>query len=188
MKRWSFARSSFSHGDKLRNFGISQRIFFTPLKDIKYFFCHEPGHVQTKCKMKKIKFNQQMMWQMRRLPQASKHRRHAFTKYTNHFYGYCYLCNEFKYIEYKMYAKKSRNDSRKNTPFVPFFCHIKLYLCSNLGHMMKDYKLLYNLKSSRQKMKDTTCRPNNEGNADNRMKPTKVWKRKKKEKLATLMT
>jgi len=87
-----------------------------------------------------------------------------------------------------MYAKKSRNGSRRHTPFAPFLGHIRCYLCSNLGHMAKKCKLPYTLKNSRQKMKVIASTPNNEGNENNKRKSTKVWKRKKKEKHGTSMT
>ena len=100
----STAKGSYAPKDELKKFGRCQRRFFPPMKNITCFSCHKPGHIATHCKTRHIKFNQQKMHQMRRLPQENKWKGQPLTKYINHFHGYCYACNEFghKSIECKL--------------------------------------------------------------------------------------
>ena len=56
-----------------------------------------------------------------------------------------------------------------------------MYVCHNLGHKEKYYKLPYTLKNSRQMMESNQIRQNCESkrSADIMKNPNKVWKEKR---------
>ena len=86
----SAAKGSYTPEYELNKFGRCQRRFFPPMRSITCFSCHKQGHTVSYCKTKQTQSNQQRMQQKRRTPQASKWRGQSFTRYTNHFHGYCY--------------------------------------------------------------------------------------------------
>ena len=53
----STAKGSYTPKDELNKFGICQRRFFPPMKNITCFSCHKPGHIAAHCKTRHIKFN-----------------------------------------------------------------------------------------------------------------------------------
>ena len=90
----------------MKKFRRCQRRFFPPMKNITCFSCHKPGHIAAHCKTRHINFNPQNMQQMRRPPQANRWKRQSFTRYTNHFCGYCYSCNDFGHVAAQCKTKK----------------------------------------------------------------------------------
>ena len=153
------------------------------------FSCHEPGHIAAQCKTRPINFNQQKMQQMRRIPQANKWKRQSFPRYTNHFHGYCYACNEFwhKYVECKLCPKRR---IKYYTSAQMYFDKIRCYVCLKLGHKEKDYKLPYTLKNSRQMMKSNPIKQNYESkrSADILKNPNIVWKEKRNQEPISSIT
>ena len=147
----STAKGSYAPKDELNKFGRCQRRFFPPVGSITCFSCHKPGHVVAHCKTKRINVNQQKMMQMRRIPQASKGKRQSFTRYTNHFHGYCYACNNFghKSVECKMYSIRG---TKYYTSAQMHLGQIRCSVCLKRGHKAKDCNLPYTLKNSRQMM------------------------------------
>ena len=131
------------------------------MRRITCFSCHKSGHIGAYCKTKKIQSNQQKMQQMRRTPQASNWKRQSFTRYTNHFHGYCYACNNFghKFVDCKLCSKRG---TKYYTLAQLYFDKIRCYVCLKLGHKAKDCKLPYILKNSRQMMKSNPIKQNYE--------------------------
>jgi len=79
-----------------------------------------------------------------------------------------------------------KRGKRRHTPFPPCLGKIRFYLCINLAHKANDCKVPYALNNSRNIMKQNQSTPNYESKINahnNKRKPTKVWKRKKKEQL-----
>ena len=153
------------------------------MKNSTCFPCHKPGHNAAYCKTKPIQSNQQRMQQKRGTPQASKWTRQSFTRYTNHFHGYCYACNNFghKIVDCKMYSRRGKN---YYTSAQMYFDKIGCYLCLKLGQKENDCKMPYILKNSRQMMVTKQIKQNYEfKRSANIMKnPNKVWKEKRKGK------
>ena len=156
------------------------------MKNSTCFSCHKQGHNAKYCKTKPIQSNQQRMQQKRRIPQESKGKEQSFTRYTNHFHGYCYACNNFghKIVDCKMY---SRRGTKYYTSAQMCFDKIKCYVCLKLGHKAKDCKLPYILKNSRQMIEIKQIKQNYESkrSADIMKNPNKVWKEKRKGELVT---
>ena len=153
------------------------------------FSCHKPGHIAAYCKTKQIHSNQQRMQQKRRTPQARKWKGQSSTRYTNHFHGYCYACNEFghKYVDCKLCSKRGM---KYYTSAQMHLGQIRCYVCLKRGHKAKDCKLPYILKNSKQMMKSNPIKQNyeSERSADIMKNPNKVWKEKRKGEPVTSIT
>ena len=151
------------------------------MKNITCFSCHKPGHNAAQCKRRPINFNQQKMQQKRRLPQARKWKGQYSTRYTNHFHGYYYACNEFghKSIDCKLCSKRGM---KYYTLAQIYFDKIRCYICLKLGHKAKDCKLPYILKNSRHMMETKKIKQKyvSKRREDIMMNPNKVWKEKRK--------
>ena len=118
---------------------------------------------------------------MRRTPQERKGKRQIFTRYTNHFHGYCYACNNFghKSVECKLCSKKG---TKYYTSAQTYLGKIRCYVCLKLGHKTKDCNMPYTFKNSRQRMESKQINQNYEskGRAVIMKNPNKVWKEKRK--------
>lgn len=86
-----------------------------------------------------------------------------------------------------MYVKKNMN-AKRHIPFLLYLSHTRCYVCDNIGPKVKDYNKPFTPKKCKQKMEEATNKLNNEANANNKRKPTKAWKRKKKEQVMISMT
>ena len=126
---------------------------------------------------------------MRRTPQASNWKIQSFTRYTNHFHGYCYACNNFghKLVDCKLYSKRG---IKYYTSSQTYLGKVRFYVFLKLGHKEKDYKLPYILNNSRQMMKSNPIKQNyeSERSADIMMNPNRVWKEKRKGEPVTSIT
>ena len=126
---------------------------------------------------------------MRRIPQENKWEIQPFPRYTNHFHGYYYACNNFghKFVDCKLCSKRGM---KYYTSAQTYLGKIRCYVCLKLGHKAKDCKLPYTLKNSIQMMETKKIKQSYESkrSAYIMKNPNKVWKEKRKGEPITSIT
>lgn len=152
----------------------------------KCYNCGAHGHITTMCSNDEIKISHQNDHPNEKPREACMQRNCPSFWYNSPFYGYFFSCNDFGHRDIDCRAHE-RNKIWFNTrcQAIPqFLGHIRCFLCDDVGHKAKDWKLPMCYKWSIQKKENMQGQPHKK-KKDQNMKfcwrkekqgsPTKNW-------------
>ena len=127
----------------------------------KCYNCGVHGSMVASCKNGEIKLSHQKEQPKEKKSQVCMQRKSPSFWYNSPFYGYCFACNDsgHRAIDDRAHARNKNEINRRYQVIPQFLGHIRCFLCENVGHKAKDYKIPMCYRRSNQKQENMQGQP-----------------------------